>query len=229
MTAPCLAIVPLRAGSKGLPGKNTRPLAGRPLYAHALEQARAAGIAQALITSDIAELAHADLGPGARFAPRPARLAQDTTPMDAVLAHVLAVDAPGPATIVLLQATTPLRAPEDIAHAIALHGTGAHALVMSATRANSGVLKWGTSDNGRFKPLSHNPAHCFTNRAELPPVFRPDGAVYVFDADAYRRAGSLGGLAAQGVGMVETPPERALDIDTLADFERVEALLEGTV
>ncbi|MCL1629148.1 acylneuraminate cytidylyltransferase family protein [Roseibaca sp. V10] len=227
MTAPCLAIVPLRAGSKGLPGKNTRLLAGRPLYAHALEQARAAGISPALVTSDIAELASAELGPGARFAPRPAHLAQDTTPMDAVLDHVLTHDAPGPATIVLLQATTPLRAPQDIARAIALHATGEHALVMSATRAESGVLKWGTAENGRFVPLSRDAAHCFTNRAELPPVYRPDGAVYVFDADAYRRAGSLGALAVHGVGMVETPLDRAFDIDTLADFSRVEALLEA--
>lgn len=219
-----LALVPLRGGSKGLPGKNTRLLAGRPLYAHALEQARAAGLTQALVTSDIDALASTDLGPGARFARRPSHLAQDDTPMDAVLAHVLAHDAPGPATIVLLQATSPLRAPDDIRKALAHHASGAFGLVLSATRANAGVLKWGRAQDGRFLPLSA-PAHCFTNRAALPDVFRPDGAVYVFDADAYRAAGSLAALAEHGMGMIETPAARAHDIDTLEDFLAVEAML----
>lgn len=221
---PLWALVPLRAGSKGLPGKNTRLLAGRPLYAHALEQARAADIPRALISSDIAGLADIDLGPGARLALRPGDLAQDDTPMDAVLAHVLATDLPGPATVVLLQATSPLRAPADIRDALARHASGAYGLVLSATRANAGVLKWGRAENGRFLPLSA-PAHCFTNRAALPDVFRPDGAVYVFDADAYRAAGSLAALAEQGIGMVETPAARAHDIDTLEDFLAIEALM----
>lgn len=220
-----VAIVPLRAGSKGLPGKNTRLLMGRPLYAHALEQARTAGIARALVTSDIAALAEADLGPGAEWAPRPAHLAQDTTPMDAVLAHVLAQDLTGPATVVLLQATSPLRRPDDIRRALERYASGDYGLVMSATPANAGVLKWGRSENGRFVPLS-DPAHCFTNRAELPPVYRPDGAVYVFDADLYRRLGSLGAIAGAGIGMIETPSENAHDIDTLEDFLKVEAILQ---
>ena len=221
-----LALVPLRAGSKGLPGKNIRPLAGKPLYAHTLGQARAAGIAQIVVSSDIDALAGVDLGPGARLAPRPAELARDGTPMDAVLAHVLAQDVPGPARIVLLQATSPLRASADIIRALESHAGGQYGLVLSATRANSDVLKWGRAEAGRFVPLS-GPEYCFANRADLPPVFRPDGAIYVFDAGAYRRAGSLAALAAMGVGMIETPPERAQDIDTLEDFLAVEERLGG--
>ena len=221
MSSPLIALIPLRAGSKGLPGKNTRPLAGRPLYTHTLEQARAAGIGVSLVSTDIAELLDADLGPDVRVVARPAALAGDATSMDAVLRHVLANDLVGAWTVVLLQATSPMRAPADIRRAIALHASGNFNLVLSAARADSCVLKWGCAEGARFVPLS-KVEHCFSNRASLPPVYRPDGAVYVFDADWFRNTGTL---ASSPIGMIETPINRAIDIDTLADFKDVEARL----
>jgi len=222
MSAPLIALIPLRAGSRGLPGKNIRPLADQPLFVHTIHQARTAGIKQVVITTDIPELIDADLGPDVRVAPRPAALAADTTPMADVLRYVLAQVIAGPATIVLLQATSPLREPADIRRGIDLHAGKQFDVVMSATRAESGVLKWGKADGDRFLPLSES-THCFANRAQLPPVYRPDGAVYVFDAEWFRRIGTLAGGC---IGMIETPPERAYDIDTLADFEAVEALMK---
>ncbi|MTJ03844.1 MAG: acylneuraminate cytidylyltransferase family protein [Sediminimonas qiaohouensis] len=219
-----IAVIPLRAGSKGLPGKNTRPLAGRPLYGHAIAQAHAAGITRVVISTDIEELIGRDLAPGITVLPRPAELAGDEVPMDAVLTHILSHGVTGPAQVVLLQATSPLRQGGDITAAMDLYDTGEFDLVLSATQANSGVLKWGRrGEGGQFVPLS-DPAHCFANRASLPPVYRPNGAVYVFDADWFRRSGTLAGGR---IGMIEMPPERAHDIDTLADFETVEALLDG--
>lgn len=223
MSAAPIALIPLRAGSKGLPGKNTRSLVGRPLYAHTLEHARLVGIEEVVVTTDIGFLLGADLGSGIRVAERPAALAQDTTPIEEVLRHVLAVDIKGPATIVLLQATSPLRAPNDIGRAIDLHAAGEFDLVLSATRAQSGVLKWGSADGARFVPIAE-PAFCFANRASLPPLFRPDGAIYVFDADWFRGHGQL---ATDRIGMIETSNECALDIDTLADFDAAEARLKG--
>jgi len=220
-----VALIPLRAGSAGLSGKNIRPLAGQPLYRHAIDQARAAGIPRILISTDIAAILDAPPEPGVTVRPRPAALATGTTPMDAVLRHVLAHDLTGPARIVLLQATSPLRHAGDIAAALDLHRAadrqGGFDLVLSATRADAGVLKWGRAEGAEFVPLS-DPAHCFANRAELPPVYRPNGAVYVFDAGWFRRHGTL---AAGRIGMIEMPPDRAADIDTEADFAAVETRL----
>lgn len=221
MSAPLIALIPLRAGSKGLPGKNIRLLAGKPLYLHTVEQARAAGIQRVIITTDIEELIATDLGQDVSVARRPTALAGDTTTMAEVLRHALTHDIDGLATIVLLQATSPLRDPADIRRSIDLHSTGRFDLVMSVTRAESGVLKWGKAEGDRFLPLS-NPEHCFSNRSQLPPVYRPDGAVYVFDASWFRRTGTL---AEGDIGMIETPPERAHDIDSFADFETVKALM----
>ncbi len=214
------AVIPLRAGSKGLPGKNLRPLNGKPLYRHALDQALAAGAARVLITTDLPEVLQAELPPEVHGIPRPPELAGDAVPMAPVLVHALQQgDVQG--TVVLLQATSPLRTADDIRAALALFATGDYGLVMSVTEADRGVLKWGRLDGQRFVPLSA-PEHCFANRQSLPPVVRPNGAVYVFDAAHLLATGSL---AADAVGVITMPAERSHDIDNLNDFEQAERLL----
>jgi CMP-N,N'-diacetyllegionaminic acid synthase len=135
-----IAIVPVRAGSKGLPGKNLRPLAGKPLYRHAVDQALALG-ARCILTTDATDL-HALSLPGLTVLARPDHLARDDTPMDPVIAHALD-SLPGPARVVLLQPTSPLRNMDDIRAAIALHEGGAHDLVMTVTPTDAGILNTG--------------------------------------------------------------------------------------
>lgn len=214
------AVIPLRAGSKGLPSKNTRLLAGKPLYRHALDQALAAGASRVLITTDMPEVLGAELPASVTRVQRPAELAGDGVTMAPVLQHALqSADVQG--TVVLLQATSPLRLPSDIEAALAVFGGGGFELVMSVTEADRGVLKWGTLQGNRFQPLSE-PAHCFANRQSLPPVVRPNGAVYVLDASWFVARGSF---VSERIGVLEMPAERSHDIDTLQDFERCEALL----
>ncbi len=215
------AVIPLRAGSKGLPSKNIRPLAGRPLYRHALDLALAAGAARVVITTDMPEVLGASLPAPVSLVRRPAELAGDAVPMAPVLEHALrSADVQG--TVVLLQATSPLRLASDVQAALERFASGAFELVMSVTPADRGVLKWGTLQGHRFEPLS-DPAHCFTNRQSLPPVVRPNGAIYVLDAGWFLARGSF---VSERIGVLEMPAERSLDIDSLQDFERCEALLE---
>lgn len=222
MTEPWIALVPLRAGSKGLPGKNTRLLAGKPLYRHAVDQGLAAGAAQVFISTDIPEVLATDHGDRVQAVPRPADLAGDTVPMDAVLRHFLAGDFRQAATVVLLQATSPLRRAEHIRGALDVFARGAFDLVMSVTETAPTILKYGTAaPDGRFVPVS-DPAYCFTNRQALPRVYRPNGAVYVFDADWFRRNGSL---ATEKIGMFEMDGDSSHDIDSEEDFARAERFL----
>ena len=214
-----IALVPVRAGSKGLPGKNLTPLAGVPLWRRAVDQGLALG-AEVVVSTDIPEVLAHPPEAGLHILPRPAELAGDAVPMDPVISHALEA-MPGPVRVVLLQATSPLRRMEDIRAALALHAQGDWGLVMSVAPADRGVLKWGRLDGGAFRPFGE-PTHPFANRQSLPPVWRPDGAVYVFDADAFR---ARGGLACDRIGAVPVPPETALDIDTAEDFARAEAIL----
>ena len=215
-----VVIVPVRGGSKGLPGKNLAPLAGTPLWERAVAQGRAIGADEVWVSTDVADILSRAAEPGLRVLPRPVELAADDTPMAPVLLHALAL-MEGPARIVLLQPTSPLRTDEDIAAAIALHEAGNFDLVKTVTPTNSGVLKYGQLEGDQFVPLS-DPAHCFANRQSLPQVLRPNGAVYVFDKDWF-----LGnsGFVTDRIGAVVLPEERSYDIDTAEDFARAEALL----
>lgn len=214
------AVIPLRAGSKGLPGKNTRLLAGKPLYRHAVDAALHAGATRVVISTDIPEVLSAELPKRVQVLRRPAELAGDAVPMAPVLVHAIqSVGIQG--TLVLLQATSPLRQAADIEASLAVYASRAHELVMSVTPADRGVLKWGLIEGDRFRPIA-DPAYCFVNRQSLPAVVRPNGAVYVVDAAWFLARGSF---VTDRIGVIEMNSERSQDIDTLQDFERCEALL----
>lgn len=214
-----VAVIPARAGSKGSPGKNTRDFAGVPLWRRAAEQGLSAGADQVVVTTDIKSVIAGAFSPDIRVIPRPDELGGDSVPMAPVLMHALGDPSLAGATIVLLQPTSPLRSDGDIRAGLSLYETGAFDLVLSATETDRGVLKFGTRKGDRFAPL-RQAEHCFSNRQSLPPVWKPNGAVYVFGRDWFVENG---GFVSDRIGMIEMPPERSHDIDTDADFERTEA------
>jgi N-acylneuraminate cytidylyltransferase len=217
---PWTAVIPLRSGSKGLPGKNTRVLAGKPLYRHAVDLALQAGAHRVILSTDILEILQAQLPQGVVALQRPVELCGDTVPMAPVLAHALkAASCEG--VVVLLQATSPMRQLADVESALQVFATGTHELVMSVTEADRGVLKWGQIEGDRFVPLS-DPAHCFSNRQSLPSVVKPNGAIYVMDAAWLMARESF---VSEKIGVVQMSAAHSQDIDTLADFERCEAAL----
>lgn len=217
------AVVPIRAGSKGFPGKNLAELAGRPLYRHAIDQAIAAGAETVVVTTDIESVISTDHGPRVVVHRRPKELATDSTPMAAVLTDVLARPEFEDGTeVLLLQATSPLRTPDDLRAALAEFRSREVDLLLSACAVDSSVLKYGTIEDGRFKAL-RDPRHPFTNRQELPPVYRPNGAIYVFRADWFRERGSL---ATDSIGVYLMRVEDSIDVDTMADLERCARRLE---
>jgi N-acylneuraminate cytidylyltransferase len=217
---PWTAVIPLRAGSKGLPGKNTRLLAGKPLYRHAVDLALQTGAHRVVLTTDIPEIFKAELPEGVIVLQRPNELCGDTVPMAPVLVHALkAASCEG--VVVLLQATSPMRQSIDVEAALKVFVTGQHELVMSVTEADRGVLKWGQIEGDRFVPLS-DPAYCFSNRQSLPPVVKPNGAIYVMNAAWFLGRESF---VSEKIGLVQMSAAHSQDIDTLADFERCEAAL----
>lgn len=217
-----IALIPVRGGSKGLPGKNIRPLAGVPLYARAVAQGLRV-VGRCVVSTNIASILDAPAPEGCVLLRRPDALCSDDVPMDAVINDVIEQLKLEDATkIVLLQATSPLRTDADVAAVLALHDGGAHDLVMSVTGTDSGILKYGMLEGPDYIPVAH-PEYCFTNRQQLPRVFRPNGAIFVFSAGVFRRNG---GLATQSIGAAEMPAARSFDIDSLADFEAAEAGLK---
>ncbi|MBO6919914.1 MAG: acylneuraminate cytidylyltransferase family protein [Rhizobiaceae bacterium] len=217
-----LPIVPIRKGSKGLPDKNVTSLAGRALYLYSVEQAlRLFG--QCVISTDIPSVLNADLPENCYVIERPEALSQDTTPMDDVLLHVLDdLEDRGfaPDICVLLQATSPLRKDDDVRKAVEFFKINSFDLVKSVSPVSSGFLKYGSlDDNGAFIPVV-KPEYCFSNRQDLPDMVRPNGAIYVFGADTFKKNG---GMACQSIGAIQT--EQSIDIDVQADLARAEQLI----
>ena len=221
-----LPIVPIRKGSKGLPDKNIMPLAGKALYLYSVEQAlRLFG--QCVISTDIPSVLNADLPGNCYVIERPEALSQDTTPMDDVLLHVLN-HLQGhdftPDICVLLQATSPLRQDEDVRKAVKFFKANSFDLVKSVSSVSSGFLKYGSiDDNGAFIPVV-KPEYCFSNRQDLPDMVRPNGAIYVFAADTFKKNG---GMACQTIGAIETA--QSIDIDVQADLARAEKLISEQI
>ena len=214
-----LAVVPVRAGSKGLSNKNIRDLNGKPLFLHAVAQALRT-VGSVLLSTDIPEIANMPMPRGCSVLWRPDNLADDDTPMESVIAHAITEQKLLGYTLVLLQATSPLRSDSDIQRAIELFKFGNYDLVMTVTEKDKSVLKYGTLSDGRYIPIS-NPENCFKNRQNLPAVYGPNGAVYVFGADSFA---VYGGFPSRRIGVLEVPFERSIDIDSEDDFRLVERI-----
>ncbi len=213
-----LGLIPARRGSKGVPGKHLRRLAGKPLIQHTIDAAQAATrLDRIVVTTDdpaIAKVAHRS---GVDVLMRPEWLAQDDTPMLAVVQDALtwfACDA-----VCLLQPTVPTRETQDIDRCIAaFDGANVDSLITVQRVPSVYHPQWvylphrdGTISlaSGRTAPISR--------RQDLPEAYHRDGSIYVTRADVVR-AGSLYGNRTMGFVC-----DRAhVNIDTEADWQRAE-------
>jgi N-acylneuraminate cytidylyltransferase len=219
-----LAVIAARGGSKGLPGKNIRPLGGRPLIAWTIEAARRSRHIDRLILSsdDPAIIAAAEqAGCEAPFR-REASLATDeAASIDVVLDALDRV--PSFDIVVLLQPTSPLRAAVDIDGALELMTqSGAPTCVTLREAADHPYWMFRLQADKRLSPFVEQAAA--SRRQDLPPAWCLNGAVYVADAAWLRSSRSFLSPLTVGYPM---PAERSIDIDTAADFLAVEKSLTG--
>jgi N-acylneuraminate cytidylyltransferase len=219
-----MAVVTARGGSKGLPGKNLRPLAGRPLIAWTIAAAQAAAGVDRLILStddpDIMAAAQA-LGCEAPFRRSPELSGDTAGSIDVVLDALDRV--PGFDVVLLLQPTSPLRTAADIDGALARMAAGGAPACVSVTEAPVHPwLVYGEDAGGRIDPFAAPPAGASLRRQDLPPAWMLNGAVYAAEADWLRRERTF--LKPGETALWPMPPERSIDIDTLEDFEAAERL-----
>jgi N-acylneuraminate cytidylyltransferase len=227
-----VAFIFARGGSKGLPGKNLRPLAGVSLLARAIRCAKAVpSVTRVVVSTDDEAIAAAAREEGAE-APflRPAELASDSAREWQAWRH--AVDfmenqpgAPPIDIFVSVPTVCPLRIPQDVARAIALYRKGNADIVFSVTpsSANPYYNMVEIDDATGAAALSKPPAGVLHGRQKAPHVYDVVAAVYVTNPAFIRASDSIwGGRNAT----IEIPRERAVDIDTIVDFKLAEALLE---
>ncbi len=226
-----LALIPARGGSKGIPGKNIRHLAGRPLICWTIDTALATSVLDRIIvTTDDREIAAIARQAGADVPfLRPAELARDETTDMPVYHHALQWLADEerylPDIVVWLRPTAPLRIPVDIEQAVArLLTTGADWIRSICPVEHHPYWMYRLEDD-RLQPFQPGlDTARFPRRQTLPPVYRLNGAVEVTWCRTILKKQLLYSGDVRGYIM---PPERSIDIDTMIDFLTAEALLAG--
>lgn len=225
---PVVAFVFARGGSKGLPGKNVRLLAGKPLIAHAVDTARAcARVETVIVSTDDDAIADAARASGAEVPfVRPAELATDSAPEWLAWRHAITwwITNRGPlGTFLSLPATAPLRSVADVDACLdTLQGDSSLDVVltgMPASRSPWFNMVKRVAD-GRVDLVLRDAA--VSRRQDAPAVFDLTTVAYAARPQFLLRADRI---FDGNVGLVEVPPERAIDIDTLLDFEFAEFLV----
>ncbi len=222
-----VGIIPARGGSKGIPRKNLRDIAGKPLIAYTIEAARGAKLlTKVIVSTDDKEIAATATSHGAEVPIlRPSELAKDNSPTIHAIQHMVRhiEDQGGKVDVaVTLQPTSPLRESVDIDGAVKiLLDTGADS-VISVTAAKYSPYLMFTLNGDRLVPFFGEETKI--RRQDLPKVYSLNGAIYVTRRDTLMKGNSLYGKDVRAYVM---PEERSLDVDTLLDLRIIDLLLRG--
>ena len=219
-----LAIVPARGGSKGIPGKNLKMVAGRSLLHRTIDQALAAKtVDEVVVSSDDQEiLRHAKEIGGVKTIERPRDLAADDTAMWPVVMHALENSEHGD-VVVLLQPTSPLRLATDIDAAVRmLIERNANSVMSVCEVATSPYWMFTIGSGDRLQRVL--PKQSAATRQELPPCYEINGALYVVNSTWFRASRQF---VDEDTLAYVMPRERSVDVDTLEDLAIAERLLGG--
>ena len=222
-----LYIIPARGGSKGIPRKNIKPLAGTPLIHYSIAVARAlADDNHIIVTTDDEEIAQVARETGLPVPyMRPAHLATDTAGSREVILDAMDyADAMGIEydNVVLLQPTSPLRTAEDVENALKLYSSQVD-MVVSVVEANANPYYncFETDVTTGYLHVSKGDGN-ITRRQDAPRVWEYNGAVYVINPQSLR-AMTIGEFTRKVP--CEMPRERSIDLDTPMDWAIAEVVM----
>jgi CMP-N,N'-diacetyllegionaminic acid synthase len=225
-----LGIIPARGGSKGIPRKNMRAIAGKPLLQYTARAAlNAASLSRVLLSTDDPEIAAVGRAAGLEVPfLRPAELSLDSTPMVEVVSHVIEwvrsqhmhYDA-----VCVLQPTSPLRSSSTIDRCIFLlwkHDVDSVISVRPVPPEYNPYWVFLESPTGLLEQcIKGVEIPC---RQQLPPAYHPDGGVFVAKTEAVIAERSLRGKRTMGA---ISPADEAVDLDTEEQWQDLEQKLKS--
>jgi len=222
-----VAIIPARGGSKGVPRKNIRDLAGKPLIAYTIEAAKKSGYVDRLIVStDDEEIATISKSYGVEVPfMRPAELATDEAPTLSVIQHAvkfLEIEGSKIDIVIILQPTSPLRGEMWIEEVVEkLLKTGADSVITVCKMKHHPLWSF-TIKGDRLFPFSKE-GLTTTKRQDLPEIYAANGAVYAIRRDVLFEQNSAFGRDTRAVVM---PYEESVDVDDYFDLFTAEMVLK---
>jgi CMP-N,N'-diacetyllegionaminic acid synthase len=220
-----LTLIPARGGSKGIPGKNLRLLAGMPLIGWSIRQIIESKIATRLVvTTDDQEIANYSASMGAEVVERPIELAGDSATSESALIHAIhnIPQSESHSHVVFLQATSPIRFRGSIDQAVGQYQKSEKDSVVAVVPASP--FLW-TEDNSVVLP-SYN----INNRLRRQQFdvesgrFRETGSIYITGREALLRTSNR--ISGQ-VGLFKMAEVEGIDIDTELDFQIAEVLINN--
>ena len=221
-----LGIIPARKGSKGLPGKNTKLLAGKPLIEYTINASLLANeLSDLAISSDDQIVLSIGAQRKVRTIPRPSSLSGDSVPMIDVLLHALSIVEESYDAVMVLQPTSPMRTSNDIDSSINLFkNSGARSLVSVYKVDDHHPARMYRLVNETLCPLDFDLEAA--NRQELPNIYHRNGAIYISKVDSMIKSHSI--LCNRPVPYI-MPLERSVNIDNYLDFRVAEILIQDAV
>ncbi len=221
-----LSMIPARGGSKGVPRKNVRRVAGKPLIAWTIEAAQSSCVSDSFfVSTDDTEITQVAREWGAAVKPRPSELAGDKTPMVDVIRHVFLENEKEAGRqfdyFLLLQPTAPMRTGEDIDQALKiLQESGADSVVSVYQVEDAHPSRMYHQVGGWLEPFYQEPPGSL--RQDLSAVYHRNGAVYACKRELLLDRGELwGGRIAPYI----MPLSRSANIDAPIDLEWADFLL----
>ena len=217
-----VALVPMRHHSERVPGKNYRPLAGKPLFQHILDTLlQCPEITRVAVDTDSPIIMDQlrEKYPQVAILERPEHLRADTTPMNEVLLH----DTTQLSADLYLQthSTNPLLRPQTISRAIRMlvEAYPAYDSLFSVTRIQTRL--W----DQLARPVNHNPAILLRTQ-DLPPIYEENSCLYLFTRQTLeQRRNRLGDRPY----LFEIPAAEAWDIDEELDFQIADLILSKSL
>ena len=220
-----IAIIPARGGSKGIPKKNLKLLAGKPLIYYTIQEAlRSKYLDRIIVSTEDKEIEEISKKIGARVIERHKELAKDDSPTIDVVFHVLEIlkmKSYNPDIVILLQPTSPLRKAEDINNAIKLFLNSGCESVVSVCEVEHPLYWSFRVEEGYLKPLFGD-KYLRMGRQDLEKVYMPNGAIFVSTPQTLYKYKSF---YCNHIIPYIMPIERSVDIDNEVDFMLAELLL----
>lgn len=221
-----LVVIPARGGSKGIPGKNSKPLSGKPLIHYTIEvAAELFPLERIFVSTDDVKIQELSKELGLNVPQlRPAHLATDTSSSREVLLDILEqkkqkgekID-----TLILLQPTSPFRIADDIVQAVQLYDENLDMVVsVKETKTNPYFNLFEENLEGF---LEKSKTGNFTSRQEVPVAYEFNGAVYIINTKSLidKEIGSF-----KKIKKYIMPKERSIDLDEPLDWDIAEMMLE---
>ena len=225
----CIAIIPARAGSKGLPGKNTSLIDGKSLVQLAIETALSIPeITRVVVTSDDVSIQKIASDLGAEVVVRPAELAQDNSPIELAILHAIAeihLDPTSKDVLTVIQPTSPLRDTQLLATSISnfIKG-GSQGSVFGVVEVEHHPAKMLIVDGENVVPLT-KVEDLSAPRQQLQRVVRQSGSIYITNLQQFL---SLGTRFINPVRWVAVDDAEAIDIDTAQDLALAQKTAQET-